>query len=56
MTGIVFVISKFLYNVSVVVFFFFFFLSWLAKLAAVGGNFIRVWMAVWGFAIEWQDT
>ena len=22
----------------------------------MGGNFIRVWMAVWGFAIEWQDT
>ena len=30
--------------------------SWLSKLAAVGGNFIRVWMASWGFAIEWQET
>lgn len=29
---------------------------WLDKLQAAGGNFIRVWMASWGFGIEWVDT
>ncbi|MEO1165839.1 MAG: discoidin domain-containing protein, partial [Chloroflexota bacterium] len=29
---------------------------WLSELSANGGNFIRVWMASWGFGIEWQDT
>ncbi len=30
--------------------------SWLKKLAASGGNLIRVWMASWSFGIEWNDT
>jgi len=29
---------------------------WLDEMHAVGANFIRVWMASWGFGIEWQDT
>lgn len=29
---------------------------WLDALAAAGGNYIRVWMAPWGFAPEWNDT
>lgn len=28
---------------------------WLGKLASVGGNYIRVWMAPWCFGIEWQE-
>jgi len=30
--------------------------GWLEKLSANGGNIIRVWMASWSFAIEWDDT
>lgn len=30
--------------------------TWLDSLAAAGGNFARVWMAPWGFSIEWLDT
>jgi len=30
--------------------------NWLGKLSASGGNFIRVWMASWGFGLEWKDT
>jgi hypothetical protein len=30
--------------------------SWLEKLAANGGNIIRVWMASWSFGLEWNDT
>ncbi len=30
--------------------------DWLGKLSAAGGNFVRVWMAPWGFDIEWSDT
>ncbi len=29
---------------------------WLDQLSAAGGNWIRVWMASWGFGIEWLDT
>jgi len=29
---------------------------WLDALEAHGGNFIRTWMATWGFSIEWADT
>jgi hypothetical protein len=29
---------------------------WLDHFAANGGNTIRVWMADWAFAIEWNDT
>jgi len=29
---------------------------WLDELEAHGGNFIRTWMASWGFGIEWVDT
>lgn len=29
---------------------------WLDHFAANGGNTIRVWMANWSFAIEWNDT
>jgi hypothetical protein len=28
--------------------------GWLRKLAAVGGNYIRVWMCPWAFGIEWD--
>ncbi len=28
--------------------------SWLTKLADNGGNFIRVWMSSWAFALEWK--
>jgi hypothetical protein len=27
--------------------------DWLGKLAAAGGTWVRVWMASWGFALEW---
>lgn len=30
--------------------------DWMRQLAANGGNFIRVWMCSWAFAIEWKDT
>ncbi len=30
--------------------------TWLDKLSTAGGNFARVWMAPWGFDIEWSDT
>jgi len=30
--------------------------TWVDKLAANGGNFIRIWMASWSFGIEWNDT
>ncbi|MBL8132399.1 MAG: DUF5060 domain-containing protein [Anaerolineae bacterium] len=30
--------------------------TWLDKLHASGGNFIRVWMAPWNMSIEWIDT
>jgi hypothetical protein len=30
--------------------------EWLARLAEQRVNFIRVWMASWGFGIEWKDT
>lgn len=30
--------------------------TWLDALHAAGGNFIRVWMAPWGFSLEWSDT
>jgi hypothetical protein len=30
--------------------------AWLDALSAAGGNFIRLWMASWGFGIEWNDT
>ncbi len=29
--------------------------KWIAKLAANGGNFIRVWMSSWAFALEWKN-
>ncbi|MEP7319974.1 MAG: DUF5060 domain-containing protein, partial [Panacibacter sp.] len=29
--------------------------SWLDKLSANGGNFIRVWMSSWAFALEWKN-
>ena len=29
--------------------------SWLTKLAANGGNFIRIWMSDWAFSIEWKN-
>lgn len=29
---------------------------WLNEMQTVGANFIRVWMASWGFGIEWLDT
>ncbi len=29
---------------------------WLDRFSAEGGNLIRVWMASWGFGIEWADT
>ena len=29
---------------------------WLDQLQAAGGNWIRVWMAPWGFSPEWLDT
>ena len=30
--------------------------KWLDHLSQNGGNYIRVWMASWSFAIEWDDT
>lgn len=30
--------------------------AWLDALARSGGNAIRLWMASWGFGIEWNDT
>ena len=30
--------------------------KWIGSLAANQGNFARVWMAPWGFDIEWTDT
>ena len=30
--------------------------DWMDDLAAHGGNYIRTWMASWGFALEWEDT
>ncbi len=30
--------------------------EWMNKLAANGGNWMRVWMCSWAFAIEWKDT
>ncbi len=32
------------------------FRRWIDRLSASGGNYIRVWMASWSFAVEWQDT
>jgi hypothetical protein len=29
---------------------------WLDRFTSNGGNTIRVWMAAWSFAIEWNDT
>ncbi len=29
--------------------------TWLNKLASNGGNFIRVWMSSWAFALEWKN-
>lgn len=29
--------------------------DWLTKLSANGGNFIRVWMSSWAFALEWKN-
>jgi len=29
--------------------------NWLGKLSSNGGNYIRVWMADWSFALEWQN-
>jgi len=29
---------------------------WLGRLAAAGCGFARLWMAPWGFALEWTDT
>ncbi len=29
--------------------------KWLGKLSTNGGNFIRVWMSDWAFALEWQN-
>lgn len=29
---------------------------WFARLAAQGGNFVRLWMASWSFGLEWKDT
>lgn len=31
------------------------YMNWLPKLAANGGNFIRVWMSSWAFAPEWKN-
>jgi len=28
--------------------------GWMKKLADNGGNFIRLWMATWGFSLEWS--
>ncbi|NIM35502.1 MAG: DUF5060 domain-containing protein, partial [Hydrotalea flava] len=30
--------------------------NWLNKLSNNGGNFIRVWMADWSFALEWKGS
>lgn len=30
--------------------------NWLTKLSGNGGNFIRVWMASWAFALEWKNA
>ena len=32
------------------------FRHWLDDLSTHGGNYIRTWMASWGFAVEWLDT
>lgn len=29
---------------------------WFDRFAANGGNFARIWMAPWGFSLEWKDT
>lgn len=29
--------------------------NWLTKLAGNGGNFIRIWMSDWAFALEWKN-
>lgn len=29
---------------------------WFKQLAENGGNFARIWMASWGFGLEWKDT
>lgn len=29
--------------------------NWIGKLAGNGGNFIRVWMCDWAFALEWKN-
>lgn len=29
---------------------------WFKRMAEHGGNFARIWMASWSFAIEWNDT
>ena len=29
--------------------------NWLGKLSSNGGNFIRVWMCDWAFALEWKN-
>lgn len=30
--------------------------TWMSELSASGGNYARLWMASWGFGIEWNDT
>ncbi len=30
--------------------------NWMGALADNGGNYIRIWMATWGFSLEWEDT
>jgi hypothetical protein len=30
--------------------------TWIDSLSANGGNLIRIWMASWSFALEWNDT
>lgn len=32
------------------------YLTWLDPFAAAGGNYIRVWLASWGFNFEWTET
>jgi hypothetical protein len=32
------------------------FRNWIDRLSASGGNYVRIWMASWSFAVEWQDT
>jgi hypothetical protein len=32
------------------------YLQWMDALSVADGNFIRVWLASWGFGFEWMDT